>query len=99
MVPDAELEAVRARFRHRLERPLEALATLRQTRSTLERLERMLVGEARGNYSTWEEIGRALGMSRQAAHRRHGRFVSRMGGVWHESDTGHRVDERTRLER
>jgi hypothetical protein len=39
------------------------------------------VAFARGNWSTWEQIGGALGISRQAAHARHGPFVKRKGGV------------------
>ena len=61
----------RAHHRRRMERPLEALATLTELRGTLDRVERRLVAEARHVQSTWEEIGAALGVSRQAAHRRH----------------------------
>jgi hypothetical protein len=61
--------------------PLRALREVTELRETLDRLERELVISARGNWSTWEEIGRALGISRQAAHACHGPFVKRTGGV------------------
>jgi hypothetical protein len=61
--------------------PLRGLRELTEVRQTLDRLERELVTAARRNSSTWEEIGGALGISRQAAHARHGPFVKRTGGV------------------
>jgi hypothetical protein len=91
-----DFEAYRLEVATVLEAPLVALETLTETRATLDRLERLVVAEARRRYASWEEIGCALGVSRQAAHRRHGRFVNRTAGVWHESDTASQVDERTR---
>ena len=88
-----DYEAFRLEFLTILERPLVALETLTVTRSTLDRLERLFVDEARRARWSWEEIGRALGVSRQAAHRRHGPFVTRTAGVWHESDTATSADE------
>jgi len=55
--------------------PLRGLEELAELRATLQRAERMLVRAARGNWSTWEEIGGALGISRQAAQRRHRRVT------------------------
>ena len=65
----------------RMERPLEGLERITEVRLTLARIERILVREARLNFQSWEQIGAALGISRQAAHRRHRRFVSRPSGL------------------
>ena len=73
-------EAVRALLA-RMERPLEGLERITEVRLTLARIERLLVREARLNFQSWEQIGAALGISRQAAHRRHRPFVSRTSGL------------------
>ncbi len=73
-------EAVRALLAH-MERPLEGLEQIAEVRLTLTRIERLLVRESRRNFHSWEQIGAALGISRQAAHRRHRRFVSRPSGL------------------
>jgi hypothetical protein len=65
----------------RMESPLEGLALVTEVRQTLARVERLLVREARLTYYSWDEIGAALGISRQAAHRRHRPFVNRPGGL------------------
>jgi hypothetical protein len=49
---------------------LRAVAALRQL---VERLEVLQVDSARRSGWSWEEIGRALGVSRQAVHKKHGR--------------------------
>ncbi len=49
---------------------LHAVAALRQL---VERLEALQVDSARRHGWSWEEIGQALGVSRQAAHKKHGR--------------------------
>ena len=49
---------------------LRAVAALRQL---VERLEVLQVDSARRYGWSWEEIGRALGVSRQAVHKKHGR--------------------------
>jgi hypothetical protein len=49
---------------------LRAVAALRQL---VERLEVLHVESARRYGWSWEEIGRALGVSRQAVHKKHGR--------------------------
>lgn len=49
---------------------LRAVAALRRL---VERLEALQVGNARRQGWSWEEIGAALGVSRQAAHKKHAR--------------------------
>ena len=49
---------------------LRAVASLREL---VERLEALQVGNARQLGWSWEEIGNALGVSRQAVHKKHGR--------------------------
>jgi hypothetical protein len=49
---------------------LKAVATLRQL---VERLEELQVDHARRLGWSWEEIGYALGVSKQAVHKKHGR--------------------------
>jgi hypothetical protein len=75
-----EFEALLRGYRRRVRLPLEGLQELRALRATLAQLERVLVAEARSNGSTWEEIGAALSISRQAVHRRHRPFVNRRCG-------------------
>jgi DNA-directed RNA polymerase specialized sigma24 family protein len=53
---------------------LRAVAALRQL---LEQLEALQVEKARMNDWSWQEIAAALGVSRQAVHKKHAR---RMGG-------------------
>ena len=64
----------------RLELPLRGLRELNELRASLDRVERELVALARTNRSSWEEIGSALGISRQAARSRHRPFVNRAAG-------------------
>jgi hypothetical protein len=56
------------------ETPLARLAAMRRTRGLLDRLEVEAVEDARGTYpfATLEQLGRALGMSTSAVHRRYG---------------------------
>lgn len=49
---------------------LHAVAALRRL---VERLEALQVGNARQQGWSWEEIGTALGVSRQAVHKKHSR--------------------------
>ncbi len=49
---------------------LRAVAALRQL---TERLEALHVARARRSGWTWQAIGEALGVSRQAVHKKHGR--------------------------
>jgi len=55
--------------------PLEALAFLSQAGSELEALLRQQVAAARKQGASWEEIGKRLGMSRQAAWEYYNRDV------------------------
>jgi hypothetical protein len=54
-----------------LERPLDALRVVTELRGTVERLEGLIVADARVAKCTWAEIGSALGVTRQAAQQRH----------------------------
>jgi hypothetical protein len=49
---------------------LRAVAALRRL---VERLEALQVDNARRHGWSWEEIGHALGVSKQAVHKKHGR--------------------------
>ncbi|WP_367126362.1 helix-turn-helix domain-containing protein [Streptomyces phytohabitans] len=49
---------------------MRAVAALRRL---VERLEALQVASARGQGWSWEEIGTALGVSRQAVHKKHSR--------------------------
>jgi hypothetical protein len=56
------------------ERPhpaVRALGAIADLRRTLDRLEAALVARAREDGCWWSEIGAALGLTRQGAHRRH----------------------------
>ncbi len=47
--------------------PLEALRALARTAAELDELRRQQVAAARAAGATWEQVGEALGMSRQSA--------------------------------
>jgi DNA-directed RNA polymerase specialized sigma24 family protein len=53
--------------------PGVGLAAVASLRVLLESLEELQVANARGLGWSWEEIGRTLGVTRQAVHRRYGR--------------------------
>ena len=53
--------------------PAVGLAAVASLRVLLESLEELQVSNARALGWSWEEIGRALGVSKQAVHRRYGR--------------------------
>jgi DNA-directed RNA polymerase specialized sigma24 family protein len=54
------------------EDPAVGLAGVRALRELLERLEDLHVDAARRDGWSWQEIGAALGVSRQAVHKKHG---------------------------
>ena len=59
--------------------PEVGLTAVRSLRLVLESLEELQVRNARERGWPWEEIGRALGVSKQAVHRKHGRRLRRVG--------------------
>lgn len=77
---DRSWEERRGDLGRRFELPLRGLTELNELRATLDRIEGELVLVARSNRSSWEEIGSALGISRQAARARHRPFVTRAAG-------------------
>lgn len=52
-------------------RSLDAVQALRMIAQTAESAQRQAVRHARADGASWDEIGRALGTSRQAAHERY----------------------------
>jgi hypothetical protein len=62
--------------RERANQKLDELRHVHDQRTSMERYEIELVCRARSNDATWAEIGQALGMSRQTAHRRYAHIVS-----------------------
>jgi DNA-directed RNA polymerase specialized sigma24 family protein len=55
------------------EHPGEGLRAVRALRELAERLEILQVQRARGLGWSWQEIADALGVSKQAVHKKHGR--------------------------
>jgi hypothetical protein len=53
--------------------PQVGLAAVASLRTLVERLEALHVANARERGWSWHEIGAALGVSKQAVHRKHGR--------------------------
>ena len=51
--------------------PTVGLRAVRSLRTLVERLEALQVGNAREQGWTWEQIAELLGVSRQAAHKKH----------------------------
>ncbi|RSN42509.1 MULTISPECIES: hypothetical protein [Actinomadura] len=51
--------------------PLVGLGAVAQIRAEMERTEAVLVRRARNNGATWVEIAAALGVSKQAVHRKY----------------------------
>ncbi|UED87628.1 helix-turn-helix domain-containing protein [Streptomyces profundus] len=52
--------------------PLRALRMAAEARAELERAEAVLVRRARNDGASWAAIAAALGVSRQAVHKKHG---------------------------
>jgi hypothetical protein len=67
-------------IRRQIELPLRGLREITALRAALQDVERGLVLDARRTGASWEEIGDALGLSRQAVHARHRPFVKRPDG-------------------
>ena len=57
--------------------PAEALAAVVALRRMADKLEREAVAQAMNQDWTWERIAEALGVSKQAAHKRLSGYVSR----------------------
>lgn len=57
--------------------PAAGLRAVVALRALLERLERLHVGRARDQGWSWQDIARALGVSRQAVHQKYGSTTSR----------------------
>lgn len=53
--------------------PAVGLAAVASLRTLVERLEALQVENARHRGWSWEQVGAALGVSKQAVHRKHGR--------------------------
>ena len=60
--------------------PAVGLRAVAALRALLERLETLHVDNARERGWSWQEIGRALGVSKQAVHRKHGERRLRLRG-------------------
>jgi hypothetical protein len=60
--------------------PAVGLAAVAALRELLERLEALHVANARAQGWPWDRIGGALGVSKQAVHRKHGRVLLRRRG-------------------
>lgn len=52
--------------------PRSALAAASRLRTELERIEAVQVRRARNSGLTWEQVAAAMGVSRQAVHKKHG---------------------------
>lgn len=58
------------------DKPAEALAAVVALRLIADRLERKAVKKAIEQGWTWAQIAEALGVTRQAAHKRHADFIN-----------------------
>jgi DNA-binding NarL/FixJ family response regulator len=59
--------------------PAVGLAAVASLRLLLESLEELQVQSARARGWSWQQIAEALGVSKQAVHRKHGRRLGRRG--------------------
>jgi transcriptional regulator with GAF, ATPase, and Fis domain len=59
--------------------PADALAAVVALRLMADRLERKTVKRAMELGWTWAQVAEALGITRQAAHKRHARFIKKGG--------------------
>ena len=60
--------------------PAVGLRAVASLRTLVERLEALHVAQARDQGWSWQEIGAALGVSKQAVHRKHGGGLLRRRG-------------------
>jgi len=58
--------------------PADALAAVSSLRLVADRLERSAVKEALLQGWTWAQVAEALGITRQAAHKRHASFLKNL---------------------
>ncbi len=56
------------------EDPAAGLRAIRALRDLADRLEELQVGRARSQGWSWQQIADALGVTRQAVHKKHARF-------------------------
>ena len=61
--------------------PQVGLAAVAALRTLVESLEELQVGNAREQGWSWQEIAAALGVSKQAVHKKHGRDARGIPGV------------------
>jgi ATP-dependent Clp protease ATP-binding subunit ClpA len=78
MARSANVGSLLARIARRGRDPTERLRALTQLRRELDSLETELAADALRAGRTWREIGAALGVSKQAAHRRHSHDVAQL---------------------
>jgi hypothetical protein len=81
-VPATETQTARLAEAAGGDDPATGLRAVAALRELLERLEALHVDDARARGWSWGEIGAALGVSKQAVHRKHGRRgLLRRGGA------------------
>ncbi|HWF24529.1 MAG TPA: Clp protease N-terminal domain-containing protein [Solirubrobacteraceae bacterium] len=78
MARSVNVGSLLARIARRGRDPTERLRALTQLRRELDSLETELAADALRAGRTWREIGAALGVSKQAAHRRHSHDVAQL---------------------
>jgi hypothetical protein len=79
-VDDADWEALIGVSRPRREQSLDGLRLLVELRGAFERVERRFAVDAHRGGASWQQIGDALGISRQAAFARHRNAVNETDG-------------------
>jgi hypothetical protein len=87
MEPAVQVRSLLSRIARRGGDPTERLKALAQLRRQLDSMETELAADALRSGRTWREIGAALGVSKQAAHRRHSHDVAQLDRA---AETEHR---------
>ncbi len=64
----------------RPKKPADALAAVSSLRMVADKLERSAVKEALQQGWTWAQIAESLGITRQAAHKKHASYLKNMEG-------------------